>query len=386
MTKKKAETVEPNFWPFTKKSDGNFDWASDTYDAATNVFGLEAALDIVKYIGDSFFSSIRYPQYIKSDDLKIQYIDDYFTGQLPVIRIAASLKAGCRYTSTDPGAVAVFQFLMLSDSIPEALQFVKDCTIDTPRDRDWNYTLLTELFLYKNDHYSTSDYLEAVKQISTAIPPNKCKNYSTMRYLSSYISQIYRSTYIFSERIDYIKGMSPSDIEGLDTQHWLVWACADPYARLDDIERTKDLPQNVIDALKVKFPFALPFSQDYDTRDDGTILNLLIPLLSKTTDCMMNKAFGIRMVKIYEKYISNHAIVTTNEISVSDRIFWILLLSSDPAKLLERMIKRYAIHNRRIIMITDGSTEPSVLAKVLKTITDSGCIFSLPPWPSLVRK
>lgn len=386
MTKKKVETVEPNFWPFTKKSDGNFDWASDTYDAAANVFGLETALDIVKYMSDSFFSTIRYPQDVKSDDLKIPSIDDYFTGQLPVIRIAASLKAGCRYTSTDPGAVAVFQFLMLSDSIPEALQFVKDCTIDTPRDRDWNYTLLTEFFLYNNSRHLPSDYMEAVKQISTAIPPSKCKNYSTIRYLSSYISQIHRSAYISSERIDNIKVMSPLDITGLDTQHWLIWACADPYARLDNIERTKDLPQNVIDALKGKFPFALPFSQDYDTRDDGAILNLLIPLLSETTDCMMNKAFGIRMVKVYEKYISNHAIVTTNEVKVSDRIFWILLLSSDPVKLLERMIKRYSIRPRVIRMLTDGSTEPKVLAEMLKIITESGCSFSLPPWPSLIRK
>ena len=386
MTKKKAETVEPNFWPFTKKPDGNFYWASDTYDAATNVFGLETALDIAKHIGDSFFSSIRYPQNVKSDDISIPSIDNYFTGQLSVIRIAASLKAGCRYTSTDPGAVAVFQFLMLSDSTPEAIQFVKDCTIDAPRERDWNYTLLTEFLLYNNSRHLPSDYMETVKQISTAIPPNKCKNYSTMRYLSSYISQIHRSTYIPSERIDYIKGMSNLDISVLDTQRWLVWACADPYERLDDIERTKDLPQNVIDAIKVKFPFALPFSQDYDTKDDGAILNLLIPLLSETTDCMMNKAFGRRMVKVYERYISNHAIVTTNEIKVSDRIFWILLLSSDPVKLIEKMIKRYAIRTRVIRMLTDGSTEPRVIAEVLKIITENGCSFSLPPWPSLIRK
>ena len=391
MTTKSKEEKGPILWPFIKTKDDRYAWSSTAYNTAIHIFGTDLANDIASNIDASFFDSIvRVCKKVEEVPNYVSDLNNTFTGPIGIIKAAAYLKAGCRCSTLDPGAAVVLQFMLMSDCLPEALQFVKDCTIDTLfPDEGWNYTLLTEFLLYPSNVYkfkSSSippEYIELMKQICMTSPPKKGKlNNNTVYYFANMLLQKQKAFFLQNDDVDKYRVVDHLDAP--NTQQWLVSACSDPYTHLNDEEKVKVLPEKVIESIKKKFPFALPDAFDYNTRSDEEILTLLLSLCSDTTNCMTNKNMGIRIVEVYEKYLDSHAIITSKERLVAERMLWLILLSKNPEKLLKRMITRYEIHSRVIRMVNDGSTNYSVLKSVIKAIESAGCTFSLPPWPSII--
>jgi hypothetical protein len=391
MTTKGKEEKGPVLWPFTKTGDNKYAWLSTAFAAASNIFGSNLTSHIADNMDASFFDSIaRVCKRSKEAPDYMHDLNNTFTGPISIIKAAAYLKAGCRCTSLDPGAAVVLQFMLLSGCLPEALRFVKDCTIDTlTPDEGWNYTLLTEFLLYPYSVYKYNfasippEYRELMKQLCMTTPPKKNRsNNNTIYYFANMLLQKQKVFFLQNNDVDSYRVVDHLEVP--NTQQWFVKACSDPYKCLNDEEKVKVLPDKVIESIKKKFPFALPDAFEYNTRSDDEILALLLSLCSDTTDCVMNKSMGIRVVEVYEKYLDSHAIITHKERTVADRIFWLVLLSRDPEKLLKRMITRYDIRARVIRMINDGYTSPSVLKGVIKVIESAGCAFSLPPWPSII--
>lgn len=360
-------------WPFKTlgRSGTELIWYDNTVDScARYMLGYDRAVSILKDCEEKLnfgelAERISKNKQSGKPNIRTSY-DSYNRNLIDALDDLVFIAGGGRISSSDPSLAFVCQFLSLVGKEDAATRLVLDNSLEIPKDAGyscWNEPVVLT-------YLSLSQYGETADKIA-----NTCHKFNGTSVISMAMAKAAQKRIGRSPNYDSSDSIRCAELTGdeLSLKGWLVWALAKPYERLPHNPKVMDWPKPVINLIKTKFPFALPNELDADEYDPDSLVTMLSTMMRSTTRVAMHKSLARRLVEVFIHYMDKNTNVTTAEKRTANQMLWLTMFADDPAKYLERILKRTGKSSCTIGMIQNFNSLNEDYHKVIEVLEQYHC-------------